>query len=159
MILNPDPTKRFSIEDITEHPWYNQIEHQPPYTPSVVIGQDPIQVDDKILATLNKDYNLDPTKVVDEIQRNRFNDYTTTYYLLFKRKERAAIFRQQYNDEVKKLLKRKNPKQVSEPKEIKEIKEEVVQEKPRVENPTTTIQDEKVTQVAAPKNLAKAPLM
>jgi hypothetical protein len=58
-----------------------------------VIGKDPIKVDDKILATLNKDYNLEPTKVVDEIQRNRFNDYTTTYYLLFKRKERAAIFR------------------------------------------------------------------
>lgn len=37
---------------------------------------------------------MEPTKVTEEIQRNRFNDFTTTYYLLFKRKERAAIFRQ-----------------------------------------------------------------
>jgi hypothetical protein len=50
---------------------------------------------------------MEPTQVVDAIQRNRFNDLTTTYYLLFKRKERAAIFRKQYNDEVKKLLKNK----------------------------------------------------
>lgn len=32
---------------------------------------------------------------------------TTAYYLTLKRKERAGIFRQQYNDEVKKLIKRK----------------------------------------------------
>ncbi len=50
---------------------------------------------------------MEPSQVVDAIQRNRFNDFTTTYYLLFKRKERAAIFRQQYNEEVKKLLKNK----------------------------------------------------
>lgn len=36
---------------------------------------------------------MEPSQVVDAIQRNRFNDFTTTYYLLFKRKERAAIFR------------------------------------------------------------------
>jgi serine/threonine protein kinase len=23
MILNPDPYKRFTIQDITSHPWYN----------------------------------------------------------------------------------------------------------------------------------------
>ena len=26
MILNPDPTQRFTIEDIRDHPWYNQVE-------------------------------------------------------------------------------------------------------------------------------------
>lgn len=56
LILNPDPTKRYSITDICQHPWYTQIDHQPPYTPSIVIGKDPIPVDDKILATLLKDY-------------------------------------------------------------------------------------------------------
>ena len=119
LILNPEPSKRFTIQDICAHPWYNQIEHQPPYTPSVFIGKEPIPVDEKILATLQKDYNLESSKVIDEIQRNRFNDYTTTYYLLFKRKERAAIFRQQYNDEVKKLLRRKKGDQSEvRPKEV-----------------------------------------
>jgi hypothetical protein len=42
---------------------------------------------------LEKDYDMDREEVIDQIQRNRFNDITTSYYLLFKRKERAAIFR------------------------------------------------------------------
>lgn len=110
MILNPDPQKRFTIQDITSHPWYNQIEHQPPFTPAVFIGHDTVPTDDKILQTLATEYDMDPAEVVNEIQKNRFNDYTTTYYLLFKRKERAAIFRKQYNEEVRDLLKRKVPK-------------------------------------------------
>lgn len=91
------------------------------------------------MSTLQKDYNLDPTRVVDEIQRNRFNDYTTTYYLLFKRKERAAIFRQQYNDEVKKLLKRKNPTTNTEPKPTKEQLDKLTIEVPLQTIPGTEV--------------------
>lgn len=58
-ILNPDPTTRLTIEQIRSHPWFNIIKHIPPYTPAVFIGKDRIPVDDKILATLEKDYNLD----------------------------------------------------------------------------------------------------
>ena len=75
-----------------------------PYTPAVFIGRDTIPVDEKIISTLEKDHLIDRSLVVENIQRNRFNDMTTTYYLLFKKKERAGIFRQQYNSEVKKLL-------------------------------------------------------
>lgn len=67
LILNPDPSCRFTIEDICAHPWYNQIEHPPPYTPSVFIGQEPIPVDEKILVTLQKDYSMEPNQVVDAI--------------------------------------------------------------------------------------------
>lgn len=55
---------------------------------------------------LEKDHNIDTAKAEQEIKRNRFNNITTTYYLLLKRKERAGMFRQQYNEEVKKLLRR-----------------------------------------------------
>lgn len=59
-ILNPEPTLRFNINQIRAHPWYNQIEHTPPYTPAVFIGKDIIPIDEKIIATLEKDYLFEP---------------------------------------------------------------------------------------------------
>ena len=109
MILNPDPTKRFTIQDIRAHPWYNQVEHPAPYTPAIFLGKEPIPIDQKILGMLERDHGIEPAKAEIEIQKNKFTNTTTSYYLLLKRKERAGIFRQQYNEEVKKLLKKRKP--------------------------------------------------
>jgi len=103
-ILNPDPTQRYTIEDIRNHAWYSIAEHQPPYTPPIYLGKEPIPIDPKIMNTLVKDHGIEQAKAEQEIKRNRFNNITTTYYLLLKRKERAGMFRQQYNEDVKKLL-------------------------------------------------------
>ena len=105
-ILNPDPTQRFSIDEIRAHPWYTSCEHQPPYTPPIYLGKEQIPIDAKIMGMLVNDHGIDAVKAEQEIKRNRFNNITTTYYLLLKRKERAGMFRQQYNEEVKKLLRR-----------------------------------------------------
>ena len=42
---------------------------------------------------LNRDYGIDVEKCKNDILRNKFNDMTTSYYLISKRKERAGIFR------------------------------------------------------------------
>ena len=105
-ILNPDPAQRYTIQDIRNHPWYAICEHQPPYTPPIYLGKEPIPIDAKIMGMLVNDHNIDANKAEQEIKRNRFNNITTTYYLLLKRKERAGMFRQQYNEDVKKLLRR-----------------------------------------------------
>ena len=44
------------------------------------------------------------------MERNKFNDLTTSYYLISKRKERAGIFKQQYKDELKQMIGKKNKK-------------------------------------------------
>jgi hypothetical protein len=70
----------------------------------IVVGKDPlIQPDEKILDILTKDYKFESEKVVLDIQKNRFNNATTTYYLILKRRERADILKQQYS----KLLQKK----------------------------------------------------
>ena len=92
-ILNPDPAQRYSIQDIRNHPWYAICEHQPPYTPPIYLGKEPIPIDAKIMGMLVNDHNIDAVKAEQEIKRNRFNNITTTYYLLLKRKERAGMFR------------------------------------------------------------------
>jgi len=107
LILNPDPAKRITIEEIRSHPWYTQVEHQPPYTPPIFLGKETIPIDAKIQAMLERDHKIEPEKSEQEIKKNKFNNTTTTYYLLLKRKERAGILRQQYNDDVKKMQAKK----------------------------------------------------
>ena len=60
LILNPDPVKRYSIEDIRDHPWYNQVEHVE--KSGIIIGQDPIPVNQNILDILKRDYKIDTDK-------------------------------------------------------------------------------------------------
>ena len=120
-ILNPDPATRYTINDIRKHPWYNQVEHQPPYTPPIFLGKEPIPIDAKIIATLEKDHNMEQAKIESEIKRNRFNNTTTTYYLLLKRKERAGIFRMQYNEDIKKIVNRRKTKSPAVLEETKQI--------------------------------------
>jgi hypothetical protein len=98
-ILNPDPTKRFTIEDIRNHPWYKQV--KPEEKAGTIIGEDPIPIQKNILELLNRDYQIDIQKCEEYLLKNRFNDLTTSYYLISKRKERAGIFRQQYKDELR----------------------------------------------------------
>jgi 5'-AMP-activated protein kinase catalytic alpha subunit len=90
-ILQPDPLLRFNIKDIRSHVWYNQVE--PNEQPGVIVGKDMITVNQNILDILTRDYNIDQEKCRNEVQRNKFNDTTTSYYLIAKRKERAGIFR------------------------------------------------------------------
>lgn len=99
LILNPDPTQRFSIKDIRNHPWYNQVE--PNEKKGIIVGRDQIPVNNNIMELLNRDYGIDVEKCEADVKRNRFNDLTTSYYLISKRKERAGIFRQQYKDEMR----------------------------------------------------------
>lgn len=99
LILNPDPTKRYTIKDIRDHPWYNQVE--PDEKKGIIVGRDQIPVQTKILDILKRDYNIDTEECAAEVKRNKFSDLTTSYYLISKRKERAGIFRQQYKDELK----------------------------------------------------------
>lgn len=70
---------------------------------------------------------------------------TTTYYLLLKRKERAGIFRQQYNEEVKKLLERKTNK-----KKLKALEAE--KEKQSLDNTNRVVGIESPKTVDTPKD-------
>jgi 5'-AMP-activated protein kinase, catalytic alpha subunit len=67
LILQPDPTKRYTIADIRNHPWYNQVVHAPPYTPAIYLGKEPIPIDTKILSVLERDHKIDLAKAEIEI--------------------------------------------------------------------------------------------
>lgn len=82
-ILTVDPTKRYRIEDIRKHKWWNL---SPPQTNSqgLIVGYHRIPIDDQILkATVELGFDLSFTRKC--IEANRHNDATTTYYLLLKK--------------------------------------------------------------------------
>lgn len=82
-ILTVDPTKRYRIEDIRKHKWWNL---SPPQTNSqgLIVGYHRIPIDDQILkATVQLGFQHSFTRKC--IEANRHNDATTTYYLLLKK--------------------------------------------------------------------------
>lgn len=81
-ILNTDPEKRFTIEQIREHPWYKQ--HSENTYNGIVVGQDQIPVDQGTIKQMEKyDIDLDYSKKC--IEANKHNHVTATYHLLIKK--------------------------------------------------------------------------
>ena len=83
---------------------------EPDEKKGIIVGRDQIPINQKIMDLLQRDYNIDLEKCESDIKKNRFNDLTTSYYLISKRKERAGIFSQQYKDELKQMMAGKKKK-------------------------------------------------
>ena len=81
-ILNTDPSKRYTIEDIRKHPWFNQVGSKP--RTGIVVGVHQIPVEPCVLKQLeNYGFNADYTQKC--IEANKHNSATTTYYLLLQK--------------------------------------------------------------------------
>lgn len=99
-ILVPDWQHRYRIEDIRGHPWYK---HVPPIeSAGILLDRHPIDIDEKIMTKLDKDYHVDVAKTKQEIKLNKFTTNTTIYYLLLKRQERVGLLKQQFQLELHK---------------------------------------------------------
>ena len=82
-LLNTDPIKRYTIQDIRNHSWYNitKAEKEPE---GIIIGVNPVPIDLTILNQMETfGFNQDYAKKC--IETNKHNHLTTTYYLLLQR--------------------------------------------------------------------------
>jgi 5'-AMP-activated protein kinase catalytic alpha subunit len=86
-ILVVDPAKRFTVQNIRAHPWYNLVEPQEKL--GTLIGKSEIPVDDVILDKVCKEYQVSTEQLRLELKRNKFNSSTTIYYMFLKRAERT----------------------------------------------------------------------
>jgi len=90
-ILVVDPNRRYKIEDIRRHPWYNMV---PPFEKQgIIIGKNEIPIDEKIFDKTTSEYKIPPENLRTDLKRNKFNQSTTAYYLLYKRLERSEIYK------------------------------------------------------------------
>eukprot|EP00347_Sterkiella_histriomuscorum_P002434 403368169 len=99
-VLVPDWSQRYRIEDIRAHPWYNLIKATE--KDGILLDRHEIQIDEKILARMERDYKLNIDKARQEVKLNKFTSNTTIYYLLLKRHERVGILRQQFQVDLQK---------------------------------------------------------
>lgn len=81
-ILNTDPDKRYTIEDIKKHPWFNISKCE--VSNGILVGYDPIPIDNNILSQLNS-FNIDIENARRYIEANKHDNITTSYYLLLKK--------------------------------------------------------------------------
>jgi len=81
-ILNIDPIKRFTIEDIRKHPWFSI--SQITARQGIIVGVHQIPTEPKVLKELEK-YGFSPDYTQKCVEANKHNPATTTYYLLLQK--------------------------------------------------------------------------
>ena len=83
-ILNTDPDKRYTIEQIKSHPWFSLYSGYVNIPKGLVIGYHEIPIDEIILDYI-ENFKYDRTLVKQSILNNRHNRVTSLYYLLLLR--------------------------------------------------------------------------
>ncbi|CAK56282.1 unnamed protein product (macronuclear) [Paramecium tetraurelia] len=83
-ILNTDPQKRYTIQEIRKHSWFNFIKDNQKIPTGLVIGFHKIPIDPEIIKQL-VNFGISIEYAEKCIETNRHNHVTTTYYLLLKR--------------------------------------------------------------------------
>lgn len=82
-ILNTDPEKRYKIEEIRKHPWFNLVKCEENFR-GTIVGIDPAPIDPVILESLSQ-YNIDVEYARKCLEANKHNHITATYFLLLKK--------------------------------------------------------------------------
>ncbi|CAD8051193.1 unnamed protein product [Paramecium sonneborni] len=83
-ILTIKPDKRFTINDIRNHPWFKIYTRNYEIPPGIVVGYNRIPIDQEILKQL-KSYGIDIDHAQKCLDANKHNEITTFYHLLLKR--------------------------------------------------------------------------
>ena len=112
-ILETDPRKRFTIDDIRRHAWYQQI-------PEAAIPREVISDDEKLgihLEILNtlESKGLSKDTVMDALKNHAFNATTANYYLL-EQKIRSKLLQDRKKSEDGKSVKAREEKSVGLPR-------------------------------------------
>jgi 5'-AMP-activated protein kinase catalytic alpha subunit len=82
-ILNTDPEKRYKIDEIRKHTWFNLVKCEENFR-GTIVGIDPVPIDPSILKSL-KQYNIDLEYARKCLEANKHNHITATYFLLLKK--------------------------------------------------------------------------
>ena len=82
-ILNTDPEKRYKIEEIRKHPWFNLVKCEENFR-GTIVGIDPAPLDPVILQSLSQ-YKIDVEYARKCLEANKHNHITATYFLLLKK--------------------------------------------------------------------------
>ena len=87
-LLDINTSTRYNLEQIRQHPWFNLI---PPISrPGIIIGYHKIPIDPKILKQCIE-FGYDKDKVIESVEKNRYDKNSAVYYILLKKFEIQGI--------------------------------------------------------------------
>ena len=89
-ILNVNPDKRYTIEQIKNHPWFNIINPKINMSEGLLLHVYIVPIDDKIIAEMVNNLKFNEEEVRANLIANNHNHTTTTYYLLLEKKLREG---------------------------------------------------------------------
>ena len=89
-ILNVDPEKRYNIEQIKIHPWFNIINPKIYMSQGLLLNIYIIPIDEDIIDKMVNEYEYNGIEVMINLLANKHNHLTTTYYLLLGKKIRKG---------------------------------------------------------------------
>ena len=89
-ILNIDPTKRYNLNQIKNHPWFNLINQKNNICEGLNLNLFIIPIDEDLIEKM-EEFNYKRDEVKRCILSNRHNHITTTYYLLLKQKIKKGL--------------------------------------------------------------------
>ena len=89
-ILNVNPEKRYTIEQIKKHPWFNIINPKINMSEGLLLHVYVVPIDENILNEMVTKFKFNEEEVRANLIANNHNHTTTTYYLLLKKKIREG---------------------------------------------------------------------
>ena len=89
-ILNVNPDKRYTIEQIKNHPWFNIINPKINMSEGLLLHVYIVPIDDKIIEEMVNNLKFNEEEVRANLIANNHNHTTTTYYLLLEKKLREG---------------------------------------------------------------------
>lgn len=82
-VLNTDPKKRYTIQDIRKHEWFLKYHLKEPPKAGIYLGYNQVPVDEEVMEMM-KQFDIDP-EYAKKLLNCKHNHITTCYYLLMKK--------------------------------------------------------------------------
>eukprot|EP01035_Chromulina_nebulosa_P017420 gene17420-22971_t len=100
-ILEIEPKKRFRINDIRKHTWFNTI-HENDVPKEYVTSNDSVAIRNEAIKAVT-DSGMDYKQILDQVNHNSCNSQTATFYL-YEQKFRNKKIKNRDNENVKPIL-------------------------------------------------------
>ena len=102
-IIEIDPNKRYNLEQIKSHKWYNIIKDNS--IPGLIVDKNKIPIDNRIVKVCEA-YGYERDKIIESVSGNYYDNCTSVYYILLSKfiRERyesvSDLFSQEYLDYI-----------------------------------------------------------
>ena len=87
-VLDIDPLRRYDLEQIKKHVWYNKVTPVKSL-PGIIIGYHKIPIDDRILNVCEQ-YGFNKDEVKQSVQDNKYDNKSAIYYIILSKMKREG---------------------------------------------------------------------